>query len=110
MNSILSFGEGNRGLIGDERGTAGHIEQSAIGGVTGPSTDRTTPFAVRREEIAGDCRVAYFADGPAPEVTFDAEHHLAHLIIIAAQKSVAQAVLAGCRRDDEGHSRAQPPQ
>jgi len=37
---------------------------------------------VRRKEISGDCGVPYLANRPALEVAFDAEHQLAHLVIM----------------------------
>src|SRR3981189_1124621 len=85
----------------DERGAARHIEQCVIGGVTQPPADRAAPLAVRRQEISGDCGVAYLANRPTYEVTFDAKHKLAHLVIIPSQNSVGQTILVGSGRDHE---------
>ena len=52
--------------------------------------------------LASDCSVLYLANGPDREVTFDAEHQLAHLIIVAAQKSVLRPFLLDADETTKG--------
>lgn len=59
---------------------------------------------MRGPEVSSDCGVADLADGPAFEITFDAEHHITHLVVIASQNSTAHTVLAGRGRNYERRS------
>jgi hypothetical protein len=47
-------GKRDRGLVRDERGASGQIEQGVISSVAEAPADRAAPFAARREEISGD--------------------------------------------------------